>query len=85
MSDTVGILMPCRVQIAEALEPRRVVASGIDKGAWPQESMHRMLTIVLSLFLALGAAGLAIGANAAGAKGANNIPGYTVNFSFVAP
>lgn len=42
-------------------EGQQVVANqGIDKGAWPQESRHRMWTILGSLVLALGAAGLAI-------------------------
>jgi hypothetical protein len=53
---------------ALSTDEQKVVATSIDKGAWPQNSMHRMLTIVLSIFLALGAGGLAIGANAAGAK-----------------
>lgn len=49
-------------------EDQRVVAAGIDKGAWPQESMHRMITILGSVVAALGAAALAILANETGSK-----------------
>ena len=51
-------------------EGQQVVASqGIDKGVWPQESAHRMFTILGSLLAAVLAGGLAIGASAFGAEG----------------
>lgn len=39
---------------------QQVVASGIDKSAWPQDSMHRMITILGSVLLGLGAGAMAI-------------------------
>lgn len=46
-----------------------VAAQGIDKGAWPQESRHRMITIIGSLIAALLAALIALGAAVANAEG----------------
>lgn len=45
-----------------------VARQGIDKGAWPQESMHRMITILGCVALALGACAIAVWAGSIGAK-----------------
>jgi len=37
-----------------------VAREGIDPGAWPQESMHRMITILGSLVAALAAGAMAV-------------------------
>ncbi|MEX0873483.1 MAG: hypothetical protein WD646_15975 [Actinomycetota bacterium] len=41
-------------------DAQKDIAERISKDVWPQDSLHRMFTILGSLVLALGAAGLAI-------------------------
>ncbi len=62
------------IELTKGLPPdkqKEVVAKGIDKGAWPQESRHRMFTILGALVIAVVI--LPVGVWASAFKGAEQI------------